>query len=161
MAVLTVRRQAGAGAVFVRAVVLAALAGALASTSTAQDYARLTQPSWAPPSWVFGPVWSVLYASIALAGWLVWRRAGAGAGRWALTAYGVQLVLNAAWTPIFFGLRQFGAAFAEILVLWLAICVTVVLFARIRRAAAALLLPYWAWTTFAAALTYAVWQLNS
>jgi tryptophan-rich sensory protein len=161
MAVLTVRRQAGAGAVFVLAVVLAALAGALASTSTAQDYARLAQPSWAPPSWVFGPVWSVLYASIALAGWLVWRRAGASAGRWALTAYGVQLLLNAAWTPIFFGLRQFGAAFAEILVLWLAIGVTVVLFARIRRAAAALLLPYWAWTTFAAALTYAVWQLNS
>jgi tryptophan-rich sensory protein len=103
----------------------------------------------------------VLYASIAVAGWLVWRRAGTSRGRWALTAYGVQLLLNAAWTPIFFGLRQFGAAFAEIVVLWLAIGATVALFARIHRAAAALMLPYWAWTTFATALSYAVWQLNS
>jgi benzodiazapine receptor len=105
-------------------------------------------------------VWTVLYVSIAVAGWLVWRRTGAGGARWALTAYGVQLLLNAAWTPIFVGLRQFGAASAEIVVLWLAIAVTVVLFARIQRAAAVLLLPYWAWTTFATMLTYAVWQLN-
>ncbi|MFC0431968.1 TspO/MBR family protein [Kutzneria buriramensis] len=160
MTVLTVRRQAGAGAVFALAVVLAALVGALASTRTAQDYARLAQPSWAPPAWVFGPVWAALYASIAVAGWLVWLRAGASRGRGALIAYGVQLALNAAWTPIFFGLRQFGAAFAEVVALWLAIAVTVVLFARIQRAAAALLLPYWAWTTFAAALTFAVWRLN-
>jgi benzodiazapine receptor len=160
MVSLTVRRQAGAGAVFAVAVVLAAVAGALASTRTAQDYARLSQPTWAPPSWVFGPVWTVLYASIAVAGWLVWRRAGVNRGRWALTAYGVQLLLNAAWTPIFFGARLFGVAFAEIVVLWLAIGVTVVLFARIHRAAAALMVPYWAWTTFAAALNFAVWQLN-
>ncbi|MFC0542761.1 TspO/MBR family protein [Kutzneria chonburiensis] len=160
MTVFTVRRQAGAGAVFGLAVALAALAGALASTRTAQDYGRLAQPSWAPPAWVFGPVWTLLYVSIAVAGWLVWRRAGTGGARWALTTYGVQLLLNAAWTPIFFGLRLFGATFAEIVVLWLAIGVTVVLFARIRRAAAVLLLPYWAWTTFATVLTYAVWQLN-
>ncbi len=158
---LTVRRQAGAGAVFAVAVALAAVAGVLASTRTAQDYARLSQPSWAPPSWVFGPVWTVLYASIAVAGWLVWRRVGATRGRRALTAYGAQLLLNAAWTPIFFGARLFGVAFAEIVVLWLVIGVTVVLFARIHRAAAALLVPYWAWTTFAAALNFAVWQLNS
>lgn len=160
MVSLTVRRQAGAGAVFAVAVVSAAVAGALASTRTAQDYARLSQPTWAPPSWVFGPVWTVLYASIAVAGWLVWRRVGVNRGRWALTAYGVQLLLNAAWTPIFFGARLFGVAFAEIVVLWLAIGVTVVLFARIHRAAAALMVPYWAWTTFAAALNFAVWQLN-
>ena len=72
----------------------------------------------------------------------------------------MQLLLNAAWTPIFLGARQFGAAFVEIVVLWLAIGVTVALFARIHRAAAALMLPYWAWTTFALVLNFAVWQLN-
>ncbi|GAA0644557.1 tryptophan-rich sensory protein [Kutzneria viridogrisea] len=161
MSTLPLRRQAGAGAVFALLVVLTAGTGVLSSTRTAQDYLALRQPSWAPPSWLFGPVWTLLYALIAVAGWLVWRRvAGTGRGRAALTVYGVQLLLNAAWTPIFFGARQFGVAFADIVLLWIAIGVTAGLFARLHRGAAALLVPYWLWTTFAAALNLAVWSLN-
>ncbi|PZF98455.1 TspO/MBR family protein [Micromonospora endophytica] len=142
---------------FAAAVVAAAAVGSLAAQGAAGEYASIAQPGWAPPSWLFGPVWTVLYVMIALAGWLAWRRAGFGP---ALAAWVAQLVLNAAWTPLFFGAGQYGLAFAEIIVLWLAIGLTVLLFWRVSRPAAALMLPYWAWVTFAAALNYSVWQLN-
>lgn len=142
---------------FGAAVTVAAAIGGLGVRGTAQEYARLDQPDWAPPSWVFGPVWTFLYALIAVAGWLVWRRVGFGPALYAWTA---QLVLNAIWTPLFFGAGRYGLAFAEIVLMWLAIGVTVVLFARVSRLAAALLLPYWAWVTFAAALNLSIWQLN-
>ncbi|GGQ55566.1 TspO/MBR family protein [Couchioplanes azureus] len=142
---------------FGAAVAAAALIGGLGVSGTAAEYQSLDQPSWAPPSWLFGPVWTLLYAMIAVAGWLVWRRSG-----WtpALTAYAVQLVLNAAWTPIFFGLGRYGLALADIVVLWLAIGVTVLLFRPVSRLAAGLLLPYWAWVTFATALNAAIWHAN-
>ncbi|MGS2616964.1 TspO/MBR family protein [Micromonospora sp. LZ34] len=143
---------------FAAAVFVAAAIGGLGVQGAGAEYAGLEQPAWAPPAWLFGPVWSLLYALIALAGWLVWRRVGFGA---ALVAWTVQLVLNAIWTPLFFGAGRYGLAFAEIVLLWLAIGVTVVLFHRVRRPAAALLLPYWAWVTFAAALNLAIWRLNS
>ena len=85
---------------------------------TTDEYANLRQPGWAPPSWLFGPVWTLLYALIAVAGWLVWRRVGFGPALWAWTA---QLVLNAIWTPLFFGAGAYGLAFAEIVLMWLAI----------------------------------------
>ncbi|MCI4062328.1 tryptophan-rich sensory protein [Micromonospora sp. R77] len=143
---------------FGAAVTVAAAAGGLGVRGTSQEYASLNQPSWAPPSWLFGPVWTVLYALIAVAGWLVWRRVGFGPALW---AWVVQLVLNAIWTPLFFGAGQYGLAFAEIVLMWLAIGVTVVLFRRVSRPAAALMLPYWAWVTFAAALNLAIWRLNA
>lgn len=143
---------------FAVAVLAAAAIGNLAASGAAAEYTSLDRPSWSPPSWLFGPVWTALYVTIALAAWLVWRRVGFGP---ALGAWAVQLVLNAAWTPLFFAGGRYGLAFAEIVLLWLAIGVTVLLFARASRAAAALLLPYWAWVTFAAALNYSIWQLNS
>ncbi len=130
-------------------------------------YAGLAKPAWNPPSWVFAPVWTVLYALMAVAGWLAWRtrepaRApGAAPDRaLALGAFALQLVLNGAWSWLFFGLHRPGVAFAEIVALWLAILVTVVLFWRLRPLAGALLLPYLAWVGFAAALNLALWRLN-
>ncbi|QGN47173.1 TspO/MBR family protein [Micromonospora sp. WMMD558] len=143
---------------FGAAVFVAAAIGGLGVRGTAAEYANLDQPSWAPPSGLFGPVWTVLYAMIALAGWLVWRRAGFGPALWAWTA---QLLLNAIWTPLFFGAGRYGLAFADLVLLWLTIGVTVALFWPVSRAATALMLPYWAWVTFAGALNLAIWQLNS
>lgn len=142
---------------FLAAVLAVAVVGGLAVAQPADDYAALARPAWAPPSWLFGPVWTVLYAMIAVAGWLVWRRAGWGPALW---AYTVQLVLNAVWTPLFFGAGLRGLAFADIVALWLAIGVTVLLFCRISAASAWLLAPYWLWVTFAAALNLAIWQFN-
>lgn len=121
-------------------------------------YSGLAKPSWAPPGWIFGPVWTLLYAMMGIAAWGVWRRRG-----WSvpLAQWLVQLALNAAWTPIFFGLRQPGWAFAEIVVLWLAIAATLVAFASVVRWSAWLLAPYLAWVTFAAALNFAIWRLNT
>ncbi len=147
-------------AVFGVAAAAAAVTGSLAAISAADRYGALAQPAWAPPAWLFGPVWTVLYVSIAVAGWLVWRKAGWTGARTALTVFAVQLVLNALWTPLFFGAGLFGVAFGEIVLLWLAIVATVVLFARHSRPAALLLVPYLAWVTFASALNLAIWVLN-
>ncbi len=121
-------------------------------------YASLNKPSWNPPSWVFGPVWTLLYIAMAIAAWLVWRRGGQ---RRALTFYAVQLVLNAAWTPLFFGLKMPGLAFAEILLLLATIIVTARTFSRVMPLAGLLLVPYAAWVTFAAYLNFTLWRLNS
>ena len=147
----------GGLAAFGAAATAAALLGALAVTGTATEYATLRRPGWAPPSWLFGPVWTVLYAMIAVAGWLVWRRVGFDRS---LIPYAVQLVLNAAWTPIFFGLGAYGWALVDIVAMWVAIGVTVVGFRRVSRPAALLLVPYWLWVTFATALNAAIWLLN-
>ncbi|MHA6780412.1 TspO/MBR family protein [Pseudonocardia saturnea] len=146
--------------VFGAAAAAAAVTGSLAALSAAEQYGALVQPVWAPPTWLFGPVWTVLYVAIAVAGWLVWRRAGWSGARAALTVFAVQLVLNALWTPLFFGAGLFGVAFVEIVLLWLAIVATIVLFARHSRPAALLLVPYLAWVTFASALNLAIWALN-
>jgi len=123
-------------------------------------YASLKKPTWNPPGWVFGPVWTALYTMMALAAWLVWKRGGFAAQRRPLALFLVQLGLNAAWTPLFFGLHRPGLAFAEIVLLWLAIAATLATFWRVSRAAAWLLAPYLAWVSFAAALNLALWQLN-
>ncbi len=160
MSTEAVRRPPGspwALAGFGVAVLVTAGIGGLAVSDAGGQYAALARPAWAPPAWLFGPVWTALYVMIAIAGWLAWRRAGFGP---ALLVYAVQLVLNAAWTPLFFGAGAYGWAFAEITLLWLAIGATVWLFARISRAAAWLLVPYWLWVTFAAALNFTIWQLN-
>lgn len=147
--------------VSVAAVAAASTLGGLASSSSAQDYGRLEQPPWAPPSWVFGPVWTVLYLLMAVAAWLVWRTGPSSDTRRALTLYAIQLVLNAAWTPLFFGLGWRGVAFAELSVLLVVLIATVILFWRLSRPAATMLIPYLLWSAFALSLNFAVWQLNA
>lgn len=123
-------------------------------------YTSLRKPSWNPPGWVFGPVWTVLYAMMAVAAWLVWRRGGLRAQRRPLSLFLAQLVLNAAWTPLFFGWHRAGLAFVDIVLLWVAIGATVPAFRRVHRGAAWLLAPYLAWVTFAAVLNFTLWRLN-
>lgn len=122
-------------------------------------YAELEKPSWNPPAWIFGPVWTFLYAAMAVAGWLVWR-ADHPDRRAALALWALQLVLNALWSWIFFGLYRPGLAAIEIAMLWGAILATAVLFWRIRPLGGALLVPYLAWVSFAAVLNVALWWLN-
>ena len=124
-------------------------------------YATLKKPSWNPPGWIFGPVWSALYPMMAVAAWLVWKRGGFAGQRRPLTLFLVQLALNAAWTPLFFGLHWPGVAFAEIVLLWLAIAATIAAFRLVSRAAAWLLVPYLAWVSVASVLNFALWRLNS
>jgi translocator protein len=121
-------------------------------------YQTLVKPSWNPPSWIFGPVWTALYLMMAIAAWIVWKRVGRGP---ALTLYFAQLALNAAWTPVFFGAHQLGAAFIVIVCLWTAILFTLRAFWDISRPAGLLLVPYLAWVSFASALNFTLWRLNS
>ena len=124
-------------------------------------YATLKKPSWNPPGWIYGPVWTALYTMMAVAAWLVWKRGGFAAQRKPLALFLTQAVLNAAWTPLFFGLHLPGIAFAEIVMLWLAIAATLAAFRPVNRAAAWLLAPYLLWVSFAAVLNFALWRLNS
>lgn len=134
--------------------------GALASASAGAFYSELSRPAWAPPGWLFGPVWSALYALMGVSAWLVWRKRGVTGARGALFLFIAQLVANALWSWLFFVWRQGGFAFAEVLLLWCLIVATVISFWRISTLAAALLMPYLAWVTFASALTFSVWRLN-
>ena len=124
-------------------------------------FAALKKPSWNPPGWVFGPVWTALYAMMAAAAWLVWQRGGWKEQRKPLLIFLAQLALNALWTPLFFGLHRPGVAFAEIVLLWLAIVATLVAFRPVNRTAAWLLVPYLAWVSFAAVLNGTLWRLNA
>ena len=123
-------------------------------------YERLVKPPWRPPNRLFAPVWTALYFMIAISGWLVWREAGFSGAALALTVYAIQLVLNAAWTPIFFGLHRPGLGFLQIVLVWLSIVATMWLFYPIDALATLLLLPYLLWVSFAAALNFAIWRLN-
>lgn len=123
-------------------------------------YQSLNKPSWNPPSWVFGPVWTILYLSMAVAAWRVWRHGGWGQQRTALGWFCIQLALNAAWSPIFFGLKAPGWGLVEILLLWAAIAQTLRQFQRADWIAAWMLWPYLAWVSFATVLNAALWWLN-
>ena len=138
----------------------AAAVGAVASAQAGAFYQQLARPGWAPPGWLFAPVWTVLYVLMSVAAWLVWRVHGFKEGRTALTLFVVQLGANALWTWLFFVWRQGGVAFAEVIVLWCLIAATAASFRRLNAVAAALLLPYLAWVTFACALTFSTWRLN-
>lgn len=136
----------------------AAIGGIWTSRSVGTWYKEIEKPSWNPPSWVFGPVWTALYLMMGISLWLVWRER---APALPLGLFAVQLVLNAAWSGLFFGLRLPGAAFAEIVLLWLAIVGTVLTFRPIAPVAAYLLLPYLGWVSFAAVLNFTIWRLNA
>jgi tryptophan-rich sensory protein len=124
-------------------------------------YRTLERPAWNPPDWVFGPVWTTLYLMMGIALLQVVRSDRDGGGRrLAIGLFAVQLVLNFGWSWIFFTHHDLGGALVEIVALWLAIVATIVAFGEVRRTAAALLVPYLAWTTFATVLTATIWRLN-
>lgn len=134
--------------------------GALASVNAGTFYEQLNRPPWAPPGWLFGPVWSILYAIMGVSAWLVWRIRGFAGAMSAMVLFIAQLAANALWSWLFFAWHQGAFSFIEVVFLWCLIVATVILFWRISRLAAALLLPYLAWVSFAAALTFATWRLN-
>jgi benzodiazapine receptor len=123
-------------------------------------YTTLTKPSWNPPNWLFGPVWSALYLLMAISVWLVWKEEGLLGAILPLCIFLLQLVLNATWSWLFFGLHEPLYALFEILVLWAAILVNIILFWRINPISGALLLPYLLWVSFASVLNYTLWRLN-
>ncbi|MDN5848043.1 MAG: tryptophan-rich sensory protein [Nitrococcus sp.] len=134
--------------------------GAVASVQAAAFYTELVRPNWAPPPLLFGPVWTVLYALMGIAAWLVWCAGGFRSFPFALSLFLVQLALNALWSWLFFIWHLGALAFADIVLLWALIVATAVAFWRIRPLAGALFIPYLLWVSFASALSYSVWQLN-
>jgi len=139
---------------------IAAVAGSVATRSAPQFYGALDKPSWAPPAWLFGPAWTILYLLMAVAAWLLWLRREQPLARRALVLYVAQLVLNAIWSWLFFRFHLGGLALLELSLLWVSILVLILLAARVRRAAAILLLPYILWVTYAGLLNGAVWRMN-
>lgn len=139
---------------------VASLGGYWTSLSQPEWYDQLAKPSWTPPSWLFGPVWSALYLAMAVAAWRVWRQGGWARQRRPLTLFLVQLFLNLIWSGLFFGLRSPALGMIEIVLLWLAILLTLLAFRRADHLASWLFVPYLLWVTFAAALNFAVWRLN-
>lgn len=124
-------------------------------------YSTIQKPSFNPPNWIFGPVWTTLYILMGIASWFVLKSKVPDAQKQtALILYGVQLILNFFWSFIFFKQHQLGWAFAEILLLWLSIFITIILFSRIHEGAAWLLVPYISWVSFASILNFYIWQLN-
>jgi len=145
------------------AVVLAAGGiGSLATTNAIPTWYRsLAKPSFNPPDWLFGPAWTLLYLLMAVAAFLIWKQGLNAAGvKLALGAFLFQLVLNSLWSVFFFGMRSPLAGLVDIIVLWMAIVATIVLFFRVSSPAGILLLPYLAWVTFAAVLNAVIYCLN-
>ncbi len=141
-------------------VIIAAALGGLANANAGNFYSQLDQPEWAPPGWLFGPVWSLLYLMMSVAAWLVWKTHGFRGARMALSLFLIQLALNSLWSWLFFAWQLGALSVAEIVVLWLTILATLISFWRLRPLAGALLIPYLAWVTFATVLAYVMWVRN-
>jgi tryptophan-rich sensory protein len=137
-----------------------ASAGAAAFVSIDGWYAALHKPTWNPPDWIFAPVWTLLYVLMAVAAWLVWRKGGWKTQWRALGLFLLQLLLNTLWVPLFFGMHRTGLSFAEIVLLWTVLAVTLVSFRAVSKTAGALLAPYLAWVSFAAILNFTIWRHN-
>lgn len=143
-------------------VAVGAIAGLFTNTEINTWYQEIDKPSWQPPGWVFGPVWTLLYVLMGVALYLVWKSdAPVKTKRMAITLWIIQLVFNFFWSFIFFRQHQIDWALAEILVLWFFILLTIIYFSRISKLAAWLMVPYISWVSFASLLTYAIYQLNS
>ncbi|MCJ7753668.1 MAG: tryptophan-rich sensory protein, partial [Thermoanaerobaculales bacterium] len=137
------------------------LSGFATARGVANWYPTLTKPSFNPPAWVFGPAWTLLYIMMGVAAFVVWRNGLEVDGvKIAIAVFVAQLALNGLWSILFFGMQAPGLALAEIIVLWIAIGATAVLFWRVVPAAGALLLPYWGWVSFATVLNASLWWLN-
>jgi|GEM_PF-84749 len=147
------------------AVAIAELAGVIGSIFTVPSidgwYSNLIKPELAPPNWVFGPVWTTLFFLMGISAFLVWKKGLASREvKVALSVFFVQLILNILWSIIFFGWQSPGAAFMEIIFLWLAIIATIIVFAKVSKPAAWLILPYIIWVSFAGYLNFSIWRLN-
>ena len=145
------------------AVVVLELAGVTGSFFTISEiptwYSTLTKPALNPPAWIFGPVWVTLYALMGISLWLVWK-SNSGEKKRAIWLFVVQLALNAIWSPIFFGAHSIGNALVVIVLLWAAIVLTILIFKKISKPAAWLLVPYILWVSFAGYLNFSIWMLN-
>lgn len=155
-------KSVGQAVLFILGCQMAGILGAVTTaTGGSEWYQNLAKPVFNPPSWVFGPVWTLLYALMGVAAYIVWKR---GSHRYvvkqALAVFAVQLFLNAIWTPIFFGVHQVGLALLVIVLLWASILATMVLFYQRSRLACWLLLPYLLWVSFATVLNASIWFLN-
>jgi len=142
---------------------VAAGAGAGLLFPPGEWFDSLAKPTWNPPSWLFGPVWTMLYVMIGISAWLVWREPGVSASdrRSAWSLFAVQAVLNLGWTPLFFGLQEPGVAFLDISLLWLVLVWMTVRFGKIRPLAGYLLIPYVLWVSFALVLNGTIWLMNN
>lgn len=136
------------------------LGGAVTATSVTEWYPTLNKPSFNPPNWVFGPVWTALYVMMAVAAWRVWRAAERDTARGPLAVFALQLAVNLGWSVAFFGLRNLGLAVVVIIVLDLLVLATALMFRRVDRFAEWLLIPYLAWIAFATVLNVTIWRLN-
>ena len=139
---------------------VAGVSGSLTASEVPGWYRTLVRPAIAPPNWLFGPVWTLLYALMAVAAWQVWQSPPSHLRNWALALFLVQLALNFAWSLIFFRQHAIGAALVELVVLWVAIGTATLVFHRVAPSAALLMAPYWAWVSFATVLNAAFWRLN-
>jgi tryptophan-rich sensory protein len=146
---------------FVLGCFLVAAIGSIATARSVQTWYRgIEKPTWNPPDWIFGPVWTLLYFLMAVAAWLVWRTADWDKIQLPMTLFALQLGFNLAWSILFFGLRFPGLAFLDIVLLWGSILLTITRFFPISTAAGWLLVPYALWVTFAATLNFTIWKLN-
>ncbi len=139
----------------------AALLGNLATMPQIPTwYAGIAKPPWTPPDWLFGPVWSLLYAMMAVAAWFIWRQSDWKTAKSPLLWFAAQLILNSLWSILFFGMQKPAWSMVEVFFLWLAILMTIRAFWPVSRLAAGLLIPYLIWVSFASVLNVAIWQLN-
>lgn len=145
-------------AVFIGVTFIVAMSGGIFRPG--EWYKTLDKPSWTPPNWAFAPAWTLIYGTIAAAGYMVWQTAGPGAIVLPMILYGAQLVFNGAWSWLFFGLRRMDLALVDSVLMWLAILGTIVTFWPIDRVAALILVPYLLWVSFATALNFAMMRRN-
>ncbi len=141
-------------------VAVGAISGFFTTTGVGSWYQTINKPTWNPPGWIFGPVWTTLYILMGIAFYLVWRSPESKAKRTAMVLFSIQLILNFFWSFIFFDQQQIGMALAEIMALWVFILLSIFAFAKVNKTAAWLLVPYISWVSFATMLTYAIWRLN-
>ena len=141
-------------------VAVGAISGFFTASSVDGWFTTLQKPSFNPPNWLFGPVWTSLYILMGIASWMVWKQPASVQRTKALRLYGVQLFFNFCWSLIFFYLHQPGWAFLEIIILWLLILLTIFSFSRVQKTSPWLLVPYISWVSFASILNYAIWNLN-
>ncbi len=139
---------------------VSSIGAAITYSSIDTWYPSLAKPAFTPPDRLFAPVWTALYLMMAVAAWRIWSHGSRPEVNVALACFGVQLTLNLLWTVLFFGLRSPGTALVEIVILLIAILVTVIAFYRVDRVAGLLMVPYLAWTAFAADLVLGIWRLN-
>lgn len=123
-------------------------------------YSKIAKPTWTPPGWLFGPVWSILYLSMSVAAWLVWRHRSTAKASLPLALYLLQLLLNGLWSWLFFGRQWIDLALIDLMILVTLVAITVVMFLRVSKTAGLMLLPYLLWISFAAALNYQIWRMN-